>query len=135
MKLLSLNIRGFGGTSKKLSLKRLVKRTDPDIVFLQETMVDGNIVREALNNILKYWSICTIDSKGLSGGLWNPFKACFNAYQSLAGIVLEGKIQGCSYDFNFINCYGPYSHIKEFWQLGFKKMAFYLIFLSFLEGI
>ena len=138
MKLLSLNIRGFGGASKKFSLKSLIKRIDCDILFLKNTMVNGNKVRESLNNILKYWAIYTIDSKSLSSGLcttWKPFKSCFNAYQSSTSIVMEEKIQGCSYDSKFINCYGPYSHRKKFWKLRFKKIVFHLILLSFLEGI
>ena len=50
MKILSLNVRGFGGSHKKLSLKRLIKRVDPDIILFQETMVNGGKVREALNS-------------------------------------------------------------------------------------
>ena len=69
MKFLSLNIRGFGSSSKKLSLKRFIKRTDRDIVFFKETFVDGLKFRDVQNHILKYWAICTIDSKGLTHGM------------------------------------------------------------------
>lgn len=118
MKILSLNLRGFGGTSKKLSLKRLIRRLDPDIIMLQETMVVGSKTIEALNYILKDWCISTLDSNGIFGGtcvVWNPCKASFNTYLSSARIVMEKKLQGWNQSVKIINCYGPYSHRKEFW--------------------
>jgi len=39
MILLYLNIRRVGGTLKTASLRRLLSRTLPDIIFLQETLV------------------------------------------------------------------------------------------------
>lgn len=80
-------------------------------------MINGNNVWEDLNNIIEEWEICTLDSKGIFGGLcssWNPYKSWFNDYHSLAGIVLEGKFQGCNYEVKIINFYGPYSQRKSF---------------------
>ena len=37
MLVLSLNIRGIGGTLKAASFRRLLELTKPDIIFLQET--------------------------------------------------------------------------------------------------
>lgn len=82
-------------------------------------MVDGPKVREALNYILKYWAICTIDSDGLSGGMsttWNPLKSYLTTYQDSVGIVLEGKIKNCSHDLKIINCYRSYRNRKYFWK-------------------
>jgi exonuclease III len=39
MLLLSLNVRGIGGTLKVASFRRLVDHTRPEIIFLQETLV------------------------------------------------------------------------------------------------
>ena len=116
MKILSLNIRGFGGTYKKLSLKRIIKRMDTHIIIFQKTMVSGSKVREALNTILKDWCICTLVSKGIFKGLcssWNPYKALFNAYQSSTGIVLDWKVQGWNHEVKIVNYYGLYSQRKE----------------------
>jgi hypothetical protein len=46
MIVLSLNVRGVGGAPKYLSLKRLFDMVKPDLVMIQETMVDGFKVRE-----------------------------------------------------------------------------------------
>ena len=40
-----------------------------NVVLLQETMCDGKGVVEVLYTFLKYWSFCTLDAKGLFGGL------------------------------------------------------------------
>lgn len=119
MKILLLNVRGFGGSYKKISLRRLLKRVELDIILFQETMVSGIKVRESLNSILKDWCIYTLYSKGLSRGLcssWNPLKTLFNTYQSSARIVLEGKVQGWIQMVTVVNCYGPYSNRKYFWN-------------------
>ena len=40
-----------------------------NVVLLQEKMCDGKGVVEVLYTFLKYWSFCTLDAKGLFGGL------------------------------------------------------------------
>ena len=40
MILLSLNIIGVGGALKNASLRRLIDKTLPSIIFLQKTLVD-----------------------------------------------------------------------------------------------
>ena len=40
MLLLSLNVRGVGGTLKVASVRRLLEHTHPDIILLQETLVN-----------------------------------------------------------------------------------------------
>jgi exonuclease III len=45
MILLSLNIRGVGGMLKTASLTTLLDRIIPDIIFLQETLVDEKRAR------------------------------------------------------------------------------------------
>ena len=82
-------------------------------------MVNGDKVREALSSILKDCCLCSLDSKSLSGGLcstWNPIKGLFNAYHSPAIILLEGRFQGWNQVVKVVNCYGPYSNRKDFWN-------------------
>jgi exonuclease III len=35
---LSFNVRGLGGTQKKISLKRFILSLNPDVILIQETM-------------------------------------------------------------------------------------------------
>jgi exonuclease III len=49
MILLSLNIKGVGGALKSASLRRLLNRTNPNIIFLQETLVDEKKARSFMN--------------------------------------------------------------------------------------
>jgi exonuclease III len=69
MILLSLNIRGVGGTLKSASLQRLLRRTSPDIIFLQETMVEGSKARAFMNYFRPTWLSCVVSSVGTLGGL------------------------------------------------------------------
>jgi exonuclease III len=70
MILLSLNIRGVGGTLKLPSLRRLLTNTKPDIIFFQETLVPEEKARKFLYSICPSWMISVVSSVGKSGGLW-----------------------------------------------------------------
>jgi exonuclease III len=75
MILLSLNIRGVGGPHKLPSLRRLLDINKPDIIFLQETLVDEEKARKFLFSLCPSWMVCALSSMGKSGGLlaaWNP---------------------------------------------------------------
>jgi exonuclease III len=50
MILLSLNIRGVGGTLKSSSFCRLLDRVWPKIIFLQETLVHEQKARDFVNS-------------------------------------------------------------------------------------
>jgi exonuclease III len=39
MILLTLNVRGVGGSLKTASVRRILTKVNPDIIFLQETLV------------------------------------------------------------------------------------------------
>lgn len=61
--------------------------------------------------------MCYLESKGLSRRLclvWNPKKGIFNAYQSFACIVLEGRVKGWAQLVKLVNRYGPYINMKDF---------------------
>jgi exonuclease III len=70
MLLLSLNLRGTGGTLKSASVRRLLDRTHPDIVFLQETLVHEQKARAFMNGFRPTWVSCAVNSVGNSGGFW-----------------------------------------------------------------
>jgi exonuclease III len=44
MKLISLNCRGLASPSKHLSLQRLLELSQPDVVLLQETLGEEEVV-------------------------------------------------------------------------------------------
>jgi hypothetical protein len=74
---LSLNIRGVGGILKSASLRRLLRRNSPDIIFLQETLVEEKKARAFMNSFRPSWLSCVVSSVGSSGGLlvsWDPKK-------------------------------------------------------------
>jgi exonuclease III len=77
MILLSLNIRGVGGPLKTTSLRRLLSKTLPDIIFLQETLVVEEKAGLFMYSLRPEWLICDVSSVGKSGGLlvtWDPKK-------------------------------------------------------------
>ena len=53
MKIHSLNLRGVKGENKKSSLRHLFEIVCLDIVFVQETMVNSEKVREYFVKVLK----------------------------------------------------------------------------------
>jgi exonuclease III len=69
MLLLSLNVRGIGGTLKAASFRRLIDQSSPEIVFLQETLVSAQKARDFFLIFVPSWAICSVNSVGSSGGL------------------------------------------------------------------
>jgi hypothetical protein len=75
MLLLSLNIRGTGGTLKKASVRRLLDQTRPEIIFFQETLVSAQNSRDFMHALRPSWVTCAVNALGTSGGLlvsWDP---------------------------------------------------------------
>jgi exonuclease III len=69
MKVLSFNCRGLASPHKKYSLKRLLTTQQPDVLLLQETMVDSTTTSTTLVTLLPGWHFEGIDAFGRSGGL------------------------------------------------------------------
>jgi exonuclease III len=124
MIILSLNIRGLGGSPAQLALKRLFQTISPEVLFLQETKVVGSRAQEVLSRWLKDWSFATSDSIGLVGGLltvWSPKLslsdvACLPSYIKT---TLKDSVTGV--DYTLINTYDPFVEKKNFWEPFFAK--------------
>ena len=74
MLVLSFNDRGLGSPPKLKALKRMVISLKPTIIFIQETMMEGEKSKEVLEPWLRGWSLVHIRFEGYSGGLitsWN----------------------------------------------------------------
>ena len=117
MKILSLNVRGLGATSKKNALKRLLANTRPTILLLQETMTEGRKAEEIIKEFLGDWEMERIDAEGHSGGTliaMNPTVRIIyvNHYGSTLGTEVEDSEMGKH--FCILNMYGPFYDRKEF---------------------
>ena len=69
MILMTLNCRGLAYLPKKLAVKRLIEKQSLDVIFLQETMLDGCVLVKEMESMLKEWQFISVDAKGRSEGL------------------------------------------------------------------
>ena len=76
MKILSFNCRGLAGPGKKPAFIRVLTLEHPDVIMLQETMGEGEVIWERLESWLPGWSFVTVDARGRSGGLAVGWKNC-----------------------------------------------------------
>jgi endonuclease/exonuclease/phosphatase family metal-dependent hydrolase len=119
MILLSLNIRGVGGPLKFPSMRRLLSSTKPDIIFLQETLVDEEKARKFLFSLCPTWMYSAVSSVGKSGGLlvaWNPNIVELQPYLCAGGILLTGIHIPDKRRICLINVYGPCTGRRLFWE-------------------
>jgi exonuclease III len=126
MIVISLNVRGVGGAPKSLALKRLFDLVKPDIVMIQETMVDGNKAREVFSKKKMYGIYVRWIQKVCLGGYCLhgiPKKANFNAFFTPAGILLEGFVKQINKNLKLVNCYGSYADRQSFWNI-IKRMGY-----------
>ena len=113
MKILSMNIRGFGGVAKQKSLGLILSTLRLDLILFQETMCSHAHALYLFSRLKPGWEFCASDACGLSGGLlagWDPHLVRCKAFTSQAGIVLNASFKGLDESFTVINCYGPYIH-------------------------
>jgi exonuclease III len=68
MIILSLNIRGVGGPLKLASMHRLLSKTTPHVIFLQETLTTDVRARDFMFSLKPDWMSCVVSSVGNSGG-------------------------------------------------------------------
>jgi exonuclease III len=90
MILISLNIRGVGGLLKLASMRRLLDKIRPTVIFLQETLVEAEAARNFLFALRPDWMVCAASSIGNSGGLlaaWDPLHFDFTPLLSPGGIL------------------------------------------------
>jgi hypothetical protein len=119
MILLSLNIRGVGGPLKTASLRRLLSKTLPDIIFLQETLVVEEKARHFMFSLRPEWMICVVSSVGKFGGLlvtWDPKKIELVPFLSCGGIFLSGTCKEDKRRISLLNVYGLCTDRKIFWE-------------------
>jgi hypothetical protein len=119
MLLLSLNVRGIGGTLKVASIRRLLALTLPEVIFFQETLVSAQKARDFFLSFRPSWAVCSVNSVGNSGGLlvaWNPSLYDLAPYLTVGGILLTGRSLLLNKEIAFLNIYGPCSNRKAFWK-------------------
>jgi exonuclease III len=126
---LSLNIRGIGGTLKAASVRRLLDRTRPDIVFFQETLSDEKKARDFLLQLRPSWAATAVNSLGSSGGLmvaWDPNLFELKPFLTVSGILLIGSCASTKKEVAFLNIYGPCKDRQLFWS-NFAKSGLHSI--------
>ena len=77
MIILSYNFRGLASLPKKLALKELMKLHNLNVLFLEETLGQGEEVLDTLTRIFPGWVFHSLDAQGRSGGIasgFNPTK-------------------------------------------------------------
>ena len=119
MKIVSMNIHGFGGSTKQKALKYLFASLNPDIILLQETMCDHFTALHLFAHMKPDWEFCAIDALGLLRGIllaWNPRLIRCKAFHSFVGILLKASFKGLDSIFSIVNCYGPYTNNISFWD-------------------
>jgi endonuclease/exonuclease/phosphatase family metal-dependent hydrolase len=119
MLVLSLNLRGTGGILKLASVRSVLDRTRPNIVFLQETLVNADKARCFFQLLRPKWLVCAVNSAGTSGGLlaaWDPSLFNLVPYLTYGGILLTGYCLASKRFYNLLNTYGSCTERKSFWE-------------------
>jgi hypothetical protein len=110
MLILSLNVRGVGGTLKITSVHRLLDHTSPDIIFFQETLVNEQKARDFVHLFRPSWVSSSVISLGTSGGLvvaWDPSLYTLTPFLTVGGILLTGLSLINNREIALLNLYGP----------------------------
>ena len=112
MILMSLNVRGLASLPKKLAVKRLIDQHAVDVIFIQETMIEGCGLVQDLELLTHGWQFISVDAMGRSGGLILGWKSCnflfHNAWAMKAGLCAVLFSFDLHKEISFVNLYAPY---------------------------
>jgi hypothetical protein len=119
MILLSLNIRGVGGSLKFASMRNFLSKTQPNVIFLQETLVAGEKARNFMYMLRPEWMICAVSSVEKFGGIlvsWDPNFFDLVLILGCGGIFLSGTSLADKRKVSLLNVYRPCQDRKNFWE-------------------
>ena len=135
MILMSLNVRGLASLPKKLAVMRLIDQHAADVIFIQETMIEGCVLVQELELLIHGWKFISVDAKGRSGGLilgWKSGNFLFqNAWAMKAGLCAVLFSYDLQKEISFVNLYAPYLDRESFWNNLIKMDCFLSPFLVF----
>ena len=120
MILMTLNVRGLASFPKKLAVKRLIELHSVDVLFIQETMIEGDALVQELEVMILGWKFISVDAMGRSGGLIIGWKSVnflmLNAWALKAGLCVVLFDYDLQIDLSFVNLYAPYLDRESFWN-------------------
>jgi hypothetical protein len=117
MLLLSLNIMGMGGILKLAFVRGLLDKVQPNIVFLQETLVHAEKEHAFFNLLRPPWHYCAVNSVGKSGGIfisWDSNSFELMPYLTCGRLLVTGLDLQSNRQLSLLNIYGSCSDRKLF---------------------
>lgn len=117
MKLISWNIRGLNSPGKHKMIKNMLQREKPNILFLQETKCNSDVLGSILS---KAWPSCSsvaVDASGSSGGLaiaWDTQSMVLSNFHAAHNLIqatfhpIGSNIHG-----HLSNVYFPQEHTRK----------------------
>ena len=112
MIILSWNIRGLGAKIKRSSIRNLINKHHPQVVFIQESKIE-NLTQKTINSIWKDSQIkwASSPSQGNSGGIVSLWDSSFFQLELLESekhwIAISGHIPSIDLKCSLINIYCP----------------------------
>ena len=120
MILMTLNCHGLDSKPKKLAVCRLVEDKHVDVLFLQESMGNGQLFVVELESLLKGWNFLSLDACGKSRGLLLGWRSrCFhllNAWGVVSGLCASLFSFELNLDICVVNIYGPFIDRERYWR-------------------
>jgi hypothetical protein len=98
-------------------MRRLLIKTTPHIIFLQETLTNDVKARDFMFVLNPDWMSCVVSSIGNSGGLlvsWDPRFFAFSPVLTCGIIILTGSSYVDRRNLTMLNVYGPCMDCKIF---------------------
>ena len=103
-----------------MALKELIAQKPIDILFLQETLGEGDSVANILKSFLPNWTFITLDAHGRSGGCALGINCrttrMINCWGRVGVLGMDIKFGHSKQEFTLINVYEPCLNRDAFWN-------------------
>eukprot|EP01018_Ginkgo_biloba_P014689 Gb_05753 [translate_table: standard] len=97
---------GLGGQAKKLALKRLIELEKPEVIFVQESLSQRDLLLGELKKLLFGWDFLALDVDGFSGGLitgWSENINLINVFAMHSWLCTEVYCKGLCLTLTLLN--------------------------------
>ena len=115
MKIITWNMRGINSPKKEKIVRKKIQRTNPILVFLQETKCSASQLQKISKRMWKGSE--GIDERGHAGGLgifWDPHNVILSSFTGNHHFIsAKFRVIGLSASRVLTNVYGPHNSIDK----------------------
>lgn len=120
MKCLSFNCKGLANPNKKMALRRMIELEKLDVIFLQDTLGDGEAIINMFKSLLPGWTFHDLDAQGRSSGFSMGINNRSMKFENVSGrvglLAADVFLVELGHTLRLVNIYSSWYNEVDYWE-------------------